>query len=144
MQQIFFYSFDRPVDLKRRTSIKNLIVRIFTSEKIALNKVTFILCSDKHLLKLNRKYLNHNFYTDVISFLLSSKSEPVFGEVYLSSDRIKENAKKYGVSYQNELLRVIIHGALHLSGFEDQTKAQRKIMREKENFYLSLFKISFT
>ena len=144
MKQIFFYSFDRSVDLKERTLIKNLIGGLFDAEMIVLNQVSYIFCSDKNLLKINRKYLKHNLYTDVITFLVSPKNEPVFGEVYLSTDRIKENAKKYRVSYQNELLRVIIHGALHLSGFEDKTKTQREKMRKKENFYLNLFKTSST
>lgn len=144
MRKIFFYSFDRPVDLKKRIPAKDLIVSLFDAEETGVSQVNYIFCSDKNLRKINHKYLEHDFNTDVISFLLSSEDEPVFGEVYLSTDRVKDNAKRYGVSYQNELLRVLIHGALHLSGFKDKTKAQRKIMQEKESFYLNLFKTSFT
>ena len=140
MSKIFFYPDDRPVDLKKRILVKRLLTRIFVLEKTGLNQVNYIFSSDQHLLSINRSYLKHNSYTDVITFTLSQKGEPVCGEVYLSTDRIKDNAKNYNESYQNELLRVLIHGALHLCGFEDNTRAQKKLMRQKENFYLSSFK----
>jgi len=124
--------------------MKNLIAGIFSAEKIALKRLNYIFCSDKYLLKMNKKYLGHDFYTDVISFPLSSAEEPVLGEVYLSADRIKENAKNYNVTYQKELLRVIIHGALHFCGFKDETAAQKKIMHQREDFYIKIFNSSFT
>jgi len=140
MNKIFFYPDDRPVDLKKRMLVKQLITRIFLLEKTDLYQVNYIFCSDENVWSINRKYLKHDFYTDVITFTLSQKSEPVSGEVYLSTDRIKDNAKNYNESYQTELLRVLIHGALHLCGFDDNTRAQKILMRQKESFYLNLFK----
>jgi rRNA maturation RNase YbeY len=144
MNKIFFYPDDRPVDLEKRMLVKRQITGIFLREKTGLHRVNYIFSSDENLLSLNRKYLKHNFYTDVISFTLSGKDEPVFGEVYLSTDRIKNNAKNYNESYQKELLRVLIHGALHLCGFDDNTQARKKLMRQKEDFYLKSFSKGFT
>ena len=85
---------------------------------------------------MNNRFLKHNFYTDVITFDLGSAGNGTEAEVYLSIDRIKDNAKKIGVPFNKELHRVIFHGALHLCGYKDKTKAQQKEMRSKENRYL--------
>jgi rRNA maturation RNase YbeY len=94
------------------------------------------------LLHINKEFLNHSTLTDVITFSLSEPSKPIQGEVYLSVDRIRENAKSFSVRYQNELLRVMIHGALHLCGYADKTKKAQTQMRAREDYYLK--KISFT
>ena len=142
MNNIFFSKGNKSVNLKNRSSVKWLINCLFEEEKVALKRIDYIFCSDMYLLKVNRKYLNHNTFTDVITFPLSDKNEPVTGEIYVSIDRVKENAKIYDVSYQNELLRVLIHGALHLCGYNDTTDFKKQEMRSKENFYLKKFNVS--
>lgn len=139
MQQINFYFLDRDPALKSRKHLKLFIQGIFKTEKKKLGSLSYIFCSDEHLLGINKEFLNHDFYTDVITFDLGSKGADIFGEVYLSVDMIKENAKKEGVSFNEELHRVIFHGALHLCGFKDKTKPSKRLMRLAENKYLSLY-----
>lgn len=142
MNKIYIYGADKVADLKNRKAVKKLIVLLFENENTALERVNYIFCSDEYLLNINKQFLNHNTLTDVITFLVSTKGKPVYGEIYLSVERIKENAKTYNVEYQNELLRVMIHGALHLCGYTDKTKTAKAQMNEKENYYLKQFKVS--
>jgi probable rRNA maturation factor len=142
MSKVFFYSADKAADIKNRNLIKELIKFLFENEGIQLRRVNYIFCSDKYLLKMNKEFLDHDTLTDVITFSLLKKNEPVYGEVYLSAERIKENAKRFATQYQNELLRVIIHGALHLCGYLDKSKILKEQMRNKEDFYLQQFKVS--
>lgn len=142
MGNVYFYSADSQVSIKPGQGYKNTIKQVFLKEEYDLKKLSFIFCSDDFILNLNREFLKHDFYTDILTFLLSLPNDPVEGEVYLSIDRIKENAKVFGVPYQNELLRVMIHGALHLCGYTDKSKAEKKLMREKEDFYIKLNSIN--
>ena len=142
MDKVFFYPADRATRLKNRSSVKKLVIYLFKNEKIPLNEVSYIFCSDDYLLAINKNYLNHNSLTDVITFPLSTDGGPVSGEIYLSVDRIKENAKTYDVLYENELLRVILHGALHLCGYNDKNSQERRKMRNKEDFYLKTTDVS--
>jgi len=142
MDKIFFFRADKAVNAKNRFAIKNLIAKLFKYEKTSLNRIDYVFCSDEYLLKINQQFLHHETYTDIITFPLSDDNEPVYGEIYISVDRIKENAKAFKVSYQNELLRVIIHGALHLCGYKDHSKAEKHNMRSKENYYLNKFFVS--
>jgi rRNA maturation RNase YbeY len=118
--------------------IKSSIQAIFLSEKINLDHIDYIFCSDTYLLQINRAHLHHDYLTDIITFDLSNNSS-VIGEVYISVERVKENAVVHGVTFKNELLRVLFHGALHLVGYNDKTKSEITIMREKEESYLRLF-----
>ena len=111
---------------------------IFRREKKKLRSLQYVFCSDEYLLQINKGFLKHDYYTDIITFDLSSSSE-VEGEVYISLDRVKENALSFSQSYYKELLRVIIHGALHLCGYKDKTKSQVAEMRKTEDLYLLLF-----
>lgn len=101
-----------------------------------IGELSFIFCSDEYLKKINVKYLNHDFFTDVITFDYS-KGNLLFGDVYVSTDRVQENAKTYNSSFNKELFRVIIHGVLHLCGFNDKTKKEKTLIRSKENEALS-------
>ncbi len=139
MQKINFYFLDRKPALKHRKDLKQFIEGIFKKEKKKLESLSCIFCSDEHLLGMNKFFLQHDFYTDVITFELGLNGTGVAGEVYLSVDRIKENAKMERVSFNKELHRVIFHGVLHLCGFKDKTKASKKIMRMVENKYLDLY-----
>jgi probable rRNA maturation factor len=135
---IYFF-FETAVSLKDRTGIKNLIASVFRTEGVALSSLNYIFCSDKRLLKINQDFLHHDFYTDIITFELNPKGQPVEGEIYISVDRVKENASSLGISFKQEFLRVILHGALHLCGYKDKTSSQVKEIRQKEEFYLTKF-----
>lgn len=138
MNKIIFNSADRPVLVYKRRNLKKCITELFRLERCSFQKISYIFCSDEYLLKLNNQYLNHNNYTDILTFLLSDKDKPIESEIYISMDRVKENAKTYKVSYQTELLRVMIHGALHLCGYDDKNNEAKAQMRKKEDFYMHL------
>ena len=118
--------------------MKEFIKEIFSAEGVSLDRLDYIFCSDEYLLQLNKTFLNHDYYTDIMTFDLSSGAA-VVGEIYVSVDRVKDNALKISSLYTNELLRVIFHGALHLCGYRDKTKREITIMREHEDYYLRLF-----
>jgi probable rRNA maturation factor len=132
---IYFF-FETPVSLKNRTGIKKLVTTVFKAESVALGSLNYIFCTDKRLLKINQDFLHHNFYTDIITFELSPKGHPIEGEIYISVDRVRENALSLEVSFKQELLRVILHGALHLCGYKDKTPSQVKQIRQREELYL--------
>jgi probable rRNA maturation factor len=134
---IYFF-FETPVTLKDRTGVKKLVSSVFRKEGIKLGGLNYIFCTDKRLLKINQDFLKHDYYTDIITFELSPKGQPIEGEIYISVDRVKENAQTLETSFKLELLRVIIHGALHLCGYKDKTASQIKEIRQKEEFYLSI------
>ncbi len=133
--KIYFF-FQTPVSLQQRNRLKNYIESIFRKEKKKLQSLNYIFCTDEELLKINRQYLNHDFYTDIISFELSPKGSPVQGEIYISIDRIKDNARSLHQPLYMELHRVIFHGVLHLCGYKDKRKGEIKKMREMEEKYL--------
>jgi len=98
-----------------------------------------IFCSDEYLLNVNRTFLQHDYYTDIITFPLDETDKKTVAEIYISIDRVKENAASENVTFENELQRVIFHGVLHLCGFKDKTKAQSQLMRQMENQWLAEF-----
>jgi rRNA maturation RNase YbeY len=140
MQKVQFYFFDRKPVLKDRTRLKLFIEKIFKREKKKLGSLSYIFCSDEHLLGINKQFLKHDFYTDVITFDLSHTRNEIEGEIYLSIDRIKDNAKQLGVSFKEEFHRVIFHGTLHLCGYRDKKNSEIQEMRKRENFYLLLYR----
>jgi len=117
---------------KRRLSafLKDLVLEYLDVKKIS---ITYIFCNDAYLLEKNLQFLNHDTLTDIITFDLSETETELVSEIYISVDRIKENAEKFGISYQSELHRVIFHGALHLCGFKDKKKEDKALMTEMEN-----------
>ena len=115
------------------------ITPILISEKKTEGDIVLIFCSDEYLLEINKKHLNHDYYTDIITFDYCVE-KIVSGDLYISIDRIKENAKTFNESFINELTRVVIHGVLHLCGYNDKTEADQKIMRNLENKYLAINK----
>ena len=136
MTKIHFHFLDRTPALTGRNALKQFVETLFDKEQAKLESLTYVFCSDEYLLQVNRAFLKHDFYTDVITFDLSSNKNEVAGEIYISIDRVKENAQTLGVSFRNELHRVIFHGALHLCGYKDKTKADISIMRSREDKYL--------
>jgi rRNA maturation RNase YbeY len=127
------------LNLKNRKRLKRFIGYIFEKEKCSLKSINYIFSTDKALHKINKKYLNHNTLTDIITFCLSDKNQPVESDVYISVERVIENAVHLRTSFREELHRVMFHGALHLCGFTDKTKSQKAIMTLKEDFYLSKY-----
>jgi probable rRNA maturation factor len=134
--KVHFFSFDDRVRIKNATNLKKFIEAIFKKEKQKLHSINYIFCSDKTLLKINKMYLNHDFFTDVITFELSKKNEPITAEVYISIERVRDNARKMGVSMKSELHRVLFHAVLHLCGYNDKRKKDIELMRKKEDMLL--------
>jgi len=128
-----------PNRFRRKKAIKESIDRLFKSEKQPFESLNYIFCDDKFILKINKKYLKHRFRTDVITFNLSEKSDLVEGEIYISIPTVKKNSRFYNVPFSHELQRVMVHGALHLCGYEDETDSDRKTMKAKEDHYLAKF-----
>lgn len=120
----------------RRTTrwIKNVV----NQENATIDQLSYIFCSDTFLIDINRQFLNHNTYTDIITFDLSDSRSAINGEIYISIERVRENAKKLKVEFLDELDRVMIHGVLHLLGYSDKKVKEKQLMREKEDSYLSL------
>jgi probable rRNA maturation factor len=125
--------------LRDRKKLKLFLVRLFKKERIALSSLLYIFCSDKYLLQINKDFLKHDYYTDIMTFDLSDNGHPKVAEVYISVDRIKDNSKILNEFFKNELHRVIFHGALHLCGYKDRSKAEKNLMREKEEACLKLY-----
>ncbi len=135
------FHFLRPGNFFRdRTIMKRFLLILFKKEKINLSYLNYIFCSDKDLLDINQKYLHHDYYTDTITFVLSEAGEPVIADIYISIDRIKENAVSFNASMGQELKRVIFHGALHICGYKDKKNRDIFLMRKMEEKYLSLYK----
>jgi rRNA maturation RNase YbeY len=130
----FFYQQVNP-HIENRSRLKKFIELIFRKEGKQLGTLNYIFCTDRALLNINRKYLGHDFYTDIITFNLS-ENDIVQAEIYISINRVRENAKSYNSSFKTEIHRVIFHGVLHLCGYRDKTKKDTENMRHKEDFYL--------
>lgn len=123
-------------DLPNSEQITTWIQATITAEGNDLRLLNFIFCDDTYLHKINLEYLDHDTLTDVITFPYTENGAPIEGDIYISVDRIKENAAKFEVTFLKELKRVMIHGVLHLCGYGDKSKQEEKVMREKENLYL--------
>ena len=134
----FFYQ-EIQFSFRQRTLLKKFINSLFKKEGFVLDELNVIFCTDDALLEINRNFLQHDYYTDIITFPMSKGKEPIAAELYISIDRVKENAKTAAVSFTNELHRVIFHGCLHLAGYGDKSSQQIKKMREREDHYLRLY-----
>lgn len=125
------------------SKLKQWIIQTINQEKFLLKKINIIFLSEEELLKINIDFLNHNYYTDVITFDYSMENK-ISGEIYISIDTVKKNAEKYQQQFETELYRVMIHGVLHLCKYKDKTKKQKEKMTQKENFYLQqIFPLNF-
>ena len=125
--------------LTERRRLKAFLQTIFKKEGKIIENLVYVFCSDKYLLKINKNFLKHDFYTDTITFNFSENFTKIEGEVYISIDRVKENANRLKINTQLEILRIVFHGALHLCGYLDKTKAQKKEISKKEDEYLLLY-----
>jgi probable rRNA maturation factor len=134
---IHFFSEEITFTLKHKTIIRKWLHDTIIAEGFKLDELNFIFCSDEYLLGINQQYLNHDTYTDVITFDNSEVAKMITGDIFISVDRIRENAKEFKHVFINEICRVMVHGTLHLLGYPDKTKAAKKLMTEKEDHYLS-------
>jgi rRNA maturation RNase YbeY len=142
METILFRNADKTFLFPDKKGLKQFIELLFKKEKKGLYELTYVFCSDEYLLGINRDFLQHDYYTDIITFDLSENPKQIIGEIYVSIDRIKDNAKTLNRSLKEETLRVLFHGALHLCGYKDKTKTDIIKMRKKEEQYLSLYNLS--
>ena len=154
---IIYSTIDVPFPKIKRRKITNWIKKVIEDNSKKAGDISIIFCSDEEILKLNKQYLNHNYYTDIITFATevsaspispisplspASPSSPSFpilsSDLFISLETVKTNAKKFNTEYYEELHRVIIHGILHLCGYDDKTRKQKKLMREMEDKYLGM------
>lgn len=129
--QIRFFNADITFDFKNKRKISASLLNYSKENLIEAGEINYVFCTDEFLLDLNKKFLNHDYYTDIISF--QSEKDPIAGDIYISLDRVRDNAKNLKLKFQDELLRVISHGLLHFMGFKDKTKADQSLMRSKED-----------
>lgn len=140
MGKISFFFEETNFTLPDANKIKAWLKTIAMEENFKLDSINYIFCSDEYLLSLNLQYLNHDTYTDIITFDYS-ENEILEGDIYISVDRINENAQQLNVDFNEEIHRVIVHGLLHMMGFKDKSPIQKKQMRRKEDSCLSLLTI---
>ncbi|MBQ7517934.1 MAG: rRNA maturation RNase YbeY [Bacteroidales bacterium] len=132
----YFYE-DTKFVFKGRQRNNRWLRLVAESEIRRMGDLSIVFCSDNYILDMNIKYLQHDYFTDIITFDYC-EGEKISGDLFISVDSVRENALLYGATFEEELNRVMVHGVLHLIGYDDHTKAEQKTMREKENYYLSL------
>ncbi len=125
--------------LSNRKRLKLFVIDLFKNEKKPLLSLTYVFCTDEYLLSINREFLHHDYYTDILTFLLSDESKPVTGEIYISAERVKDNAEQLGESLNREIHRVVFHGALHLCGYKDKKLKDKEMMTQAEDKYLKMY-----
>ncbi|MBQ9253450.1 MAG: rRNA maturation RNase YbeY [Bacteroidales bacterium] len=129
-------------NLKNKMKVKTWIKSVIEKENFKQGEISYIFCSDEKILEINKQYLNHDFYTDIITFDYTENNK-INGDIFISIDRVKDNSKKFECSFEEELLRVIIHGVLHLMGYKDHEEKEEKLMRQKENEAICLYRKMF-
>ena len=134
---IRFFTEDISFSLKNKGLVRKWIKQTIIDESHKLRELNFIFCSDQYLLSINQQFLNHDTYTDIITFDNSDKEGLIIGDIFISVDRVQENAESFKTKMEDELQRVMIHGTLHLLGYPDKGKEAKAIMTQKEDFYLS-------
>ena len=138
LKDITFFTEDLAFTLKDKAKVREWINNTIKAEGFKrIAELNFIFCSDAYLLDINKQYLNHDTYTDIVTFDSSEDEDVIAGDIFISVERTRENAAKYGVSDMDELHRVIIHGVLHLCGYYDKKKEDKELMTAKENEYLA-------
>lgn len=137
---MILYNFQDTKFVFKYKSLNNRWLRMVAESEIRrIGDISIIFCSDNYILDINRKYLGHDYFTDIITFDYCS-GNVLSGDLFISVDTVKENSVEYGTEFEDELNRVIVHGILHLIGYDDHTDEDVKVMREKENYYLDLRK----
>ena len=137
---ISFSSVEITYNLKTKLKVKNWVKSILETEGKKTGEITYVFCNDEHMLGMNEKYLKHDTLTEIITFDYSEKGK-LSGDIFISIERVKENAECFQTTFSQELGRVMAHGVLHLSGYKDKTSEDKKLMRTKEDFYLAAYPI---
>lgn len=138
LKDIQFFSEDIDFTLKEKQKVRQWIGATIKAEGFKrVGELSFVLCSDAYLLEINKQYLDHDTFTDIVTFDSSEDESVIAGDIFISVERTMENAKKFNVSERDELHRVIIHGILHLCGYYDKKKEDKTLMTEKEDYYLA-------
>ncbi|HET8808948.1 MAG TPA: rRNA maturation RNase YbeY [Flavobacteriaceae bacterium] len=140
MSEKIVFSSANEFELQQEKNVRNWLLSTIEYENKTLGEIGFVFCDDAFLLNLNQEYLQHDTFTDIISFDYSF-GNTLQGEIYISTERVKENAEKYDTSFENELRRVMVHGVLHLCGYKDKTTEEKEKMRQKEDEKLQLFHV---
>jgi rRNA maturation RNase YbeY len=136
------FHFQSAITLNERTRLKLFLEQLARKEAGKSVSLNYVFCSDDDLLEINRQYLQHDFYTDIITFDLSdSATKLIQSDIFISTDRVKDNARNLGIAQNLELHRVIFHGLLHLCGYKDKSAADQKRMRSREDFYLKKYRL---
>ncbi len=135
--KINFFTEEIDFKLKNKKALRSWIEAAVVAEKYVLKEVNYIFCNDAYLLKINQEYLQHDTYTDIITFDNSEIENEVVSDIFISAERVTENAQTYQLAVLQELYRVMIHGAMHLCGYKDKSAKDKKLMTKKENFYLA-------
>lgn len=130
---ISFIFSEAKITLPEKRRLKGFIAGLFKANRKKLGSLTYIFCSDPFLLEINKQFLKHDYYTDIITFNLAPQGKAIEGEIYISVDRVKDNAKILSLSIREELHRVIFHGALHLCGYKDKRKEEKRKMKAAED-----------
>lgn len=138
MQKINFFSEDISFNLKQKTVLRNWIQKVVRSKGAKIAEINYIFCSDEYLKEVNIQYLQHDYYTDIITFDNSEEENLLEGDIYISIDRVQENSLLFSKLFEHELHRVMIHGILHLLGWGDKTKEEAEQMRQEEEASLLL------
>lgn len=133
---IYHHKEDVSFSPKNKLSLRKWITNAINNEGKKCGEISYIYCSDNYILELNKSSLNHDYYTDIITFDYVEE-EIISGDLFISVDRVEDNAKTQGVSFEDELHRVMIHGVLHLCGYGDKSDQEEKQMRNKEDYYLN-------
>ena len=131
-----FFEEDISYKLKNKAAVKKWVTDTVRAEGFILKELSYIFCSDIYLLQVNQQFLNHNYFTDIITFDNSAGDGLIVGDIFISIDRVRENAARFNAGLLDELHRVIIHGVLHLVGYSDKTSADKEKMTLKEDLYL--------
>ncbi len=137
--ETFFHIQHPTFQLSSKSQIIKWLEAVAQSEKKEVVSLSYVFCTDEFLLQLNQQYLHHDTLTDVITFTFSEKETPVEGEIYISIDRVKENAQKFDTKFNEEVRRIMVHGLLHLVGYDDKTAEDKTVMTQRENLYLAKF-----
>ena len=134
------FHFETDFELKEIDKYSDWVTRIITVNQQKYSQIDYIFCDDNYILNINQKYLDHDTYTDIITFDYT-EDKIIGGDIFISVDRLKENAALFQVDFNNELLRVMSHGLLHLMGYKDKSEEDSVLMRQKENECINMFHV---
>lgn len=135
---VLFFNEDHEYQINDPDKVSEWIIEVIRSEKLDPGNINYIFCSDEYLRDINIKYLSHDYFTDIITFDNSDSKELIEGDIYISVPRVLENSSLHKTEFEKELSRVLVHGVLHLCGYDDKTDSDKAVMRKKEEAYLSL------